>query len=125
MSTVDIHDYYPGGRHIKFDNKPLISNLLLSMINKLGIPMETFGDSTGILEISNVPHCSGGLTGTATVSPDPRHAMLFNSYHSGYNIPSLTKWRKHREEVSNSLCLRTSPDRIAGWDARTECQHDR
>jgi len=28
-----------------------MSNLLVAMLNKLGVPMEKFGDSTGILDI--------------------------------------------------------------------------
>jgi Protein of unknown function (DUF1552) len=40
-----------GGRHIKSAPDTTMSNLLLAMLDKLGIPMEKFGDSTGMLEL--------------------------------------------------------------------------
>jgi hypothetical protein len=40
-----------GGRHLMFPAKTTMSNLLLAMLDKFGIPVEKFGDSTGILEI--------------------------------------------------------------------------
>jgi hypothetical protein len=39
-----------GGRHVKYSEKPL-SNLQLSMLEKLGLPVEHFGDSTGDLNL--------------------------------------------------------------------------
>lgn len=36
-----------GGRHIKYDNATPLSNLHLTLLNKAGIPMETFADSNG------------------------------------------------------------------------------
>jgi hypothetical protein len=64
MSNGNAHDHYPlpvalfggasgrlkGGRHIAADNQPM-SNLLLSMADKVGIQMDFFGDSTGRIEI--------------------------------------------------------------------------
>jgi hypothetical protein len=40
-----------GGRHLRYNKHTQMSNLLLSMLDKLGVPMENFGDSTGKLEI--------------------------------------------------------------------------
>jgi hypothetical protein len=40
-----------GGRHLQFPDRTPHANLLLSLINKAGIPMESFGTSTGALEI--------------------------------------------------------------------------
>jgi hypothetical protein len=40
-----------GGRHIKTAPHTPASNLLLSMLNKLGLPEKSHGDSTGLLEI--------------------------------------------------------------------------
>ena len=40
-----------GGRHIKTAPHTPASNLLLSMLNKLGVPEKSHGDSTGLLEI--------------------------------------------------------------------------
>jgi hypothetical protein len=39
-----------GGRHLRFPEKPL-SNLQLTLIEKLGLPVEHFGDSTGELNL--------------------------------------------------------------------------
>jgi len=40
-----------GGRHLVFPAKTTMSNLLLAVLDKFGIPIEKFGDSTGKLEI--------------------------------------------------------------------------
>jgi hypothetical protein len=40
-----------GGRHLRFPKDTPMSNLLLSMLDVLGAPQETFGDSTGRLAI--------------------------------------------------------------------------
>ena len=40
-----------GGRHLRFPKDTHMSNLLLAMLNKLGARIDTFGDSTGMLEI--------------------------------------------------------------------------
>jgi hypothetical protein len=39
-----------GGRHIKFKEPTPLSNLHLTLLNKVGVPMETFSDSTGTVE---------------------------------------------------------------------------
>jgi len=41
----------PGNRHIHVDGEPTLSNLLLAMLRKLDVPAESFGDSTGLVEI--------------------------------------------------------------------------
>jgi hypothetical protein len=40
-----------GGRHIRNAKDTTMSNLLLAMLDKLGVPTEKFGDSTGMLQI--------------------------------------------------------------------------
>jgi hypothetical protein len=40
-----------GGRHLQFPKDTRMSNLLLAMLGKLGVRAETFGDSTGMLDI--------------------------------------------------------------------------
>jgi hypothetical protein len=65
MSNGNQHDHDPlpvvliggasgqlkGGRHLKFAPHTPMSNLLLAMLDKLGIQQDQFGDSTGKLEI--------------------------------------------------------------------------
>jgi hypothetical protein len=65
MSNSNQHDHDPlpivvaggasgkvkGGRHIKAAAKTPLSNLLLAMLHKLDVPAESFGDSTGVVEI--------------------------------------------------------------------------
>jgi hypothetical protein len=43
------HDY---GRHIRFPDETPMTNLLLSMLDRVGVPAETLGDSTGHLDIA-------------------------------------------------------------------------
>jgi hypothetical protein len=40
-----------GNRHVVLPSKTPMSNLLLSLLDKLGVHQEAFGDSTGPLEI--------------------------------------------------------------------------
>jgi Protein of unknown function (DUF1552) len=63
MSNSNAHNHFPlpnlvvggasgqnqGGRHLKYPDHTPMTNLLLSMLDKVGIPMETLGDSTGAL----------------------------------------------------------------------------
>lgn len=65
MANANEHDHAPvpmlvaggmsgqlqGGRHIRCTPNTPHSNLLLSLINKAGVPMESFGDSTEPLQI--------------------------------------------------------------------------
>jgi hypothetical protein len=39
-----------GGRHLRYANDTPLSNLYLALLDKLGLPMDQFGDSTGQLE---------------------------------------------------------------------------
>jgi hypothetical protein len=39
-----------GGRHVRYQNDTALSNLYVNVLDKLGVPVETFGDSTGKLE---------------------------------------------------------------------------
>ena len=38
------------GRHVKYADETPITNLYMSMLDKMGVPVETIGDSTGKLE---------------------------------------------------------------------------
>ncbi len=40
-----------GGRHLKYRTDTPMNNLLLSMLDKVGVPLEQFGDSTGRLDL--------------------------------------------------------------------------
>jgi hypothetical protein len=40
-----------GGRHLQFPKDTRMSNLLLALLDKVGVRLETFGDSTGMLSI--------------------------------------------------------------------------
>jgi hypothetical protein len=40
-----------GGRHIRNAKKTPMANLLLAMLDKMQVPAEKFGDSTGRVEI--------------------------------------------------------------------------
>jgi len=40
------------GRHLKLENATPMTNMYLSMLDRLGVPVESFGDSTGSLAIS-------------------------------------------------------------------------
>jgi hypothetical protein len=65
MGDGNQHNHYPlpiilaggasgalkGGRHIRNTPETTMSNLLLAMLDKLGIPTEKFGDSTGMIAI--------------------------------------------------------------------------
>ena len=39
-----------GNRHLKFDDPTPLSNLHLTLLNKIGVPMESFADSTGTVD---------------------------------------------------------------------------
>jgi hypothetical protein len=39
-----------GGRHIQFAKPTPLSNLHLTLLNKVGVPLETFADSNGRVE---------------------------------------------------------------------------
>ena len=39
-----------GGRHIRYDSPEPLANLHLTLLNKVGVPLETFADSTGTVD---------------------------------------------------------------------------
>jgi hypothetical protein len=63
MSNSNLHNHFPlpnlvaggacgklaGGRHLRYEDHTPISNLLLTLLEKGGMPMESIGDSTGDL----------------------------------------------------------------------------
>jgi hypothetical protein len=64
MSNSNAHDHFPlpnlvvgggagqmkGGRHLKYADRTPMTNLLVSMLDKVGVKQETLGDSSGRLE---------------------------------------------------------------------------
>jgi hypothetical protein len=38
------------GRHVRYPDETPMANLYLSMLDRMGVPVETLGDSTGRLE---------------------------------------------------------------------------
>ena len=64
MSNSNVHNHFPlptlvagggagqlkGGRHLKYPDHTPMANLLLTILCKSGIPIDSLGDSTGILE---------------------------------------------------------------------------
>ena len=60
-SNIHMHDNLPlvlvggaagqitGGRHVVYPKDTPVTNLFLNMLDKLGVPAEQFGDSTGKL----------------------------------------------------------------------------
>ena len=64
MSNSNAHNHFPlpnlvvgraagnhkGGRHLKYPDHTPMTNLILSMLDKVGVPMDTLGDSTGRTE---------------------------------------------------------------------------
>ena len=61
MSNSNIHDHFPlpnllvgkgagrlkGGRHIRYPDRTPMTNLLLTLLDKAGVPLDVLGDSTG------------------------------------------------------------------------------
>jgi hypothetical protein len=64
MSNSNAHDHFPlpnlvlggaagrmkGGRHLRYPDRTPMTNLLVSMLDKVGVKQETLGDSSGRLE---------------------------------------------------------------------------
>jgi Protein of unknown function (DUF1552) len=64
MSNSNAHDHFPlpnlvvggaagkmkGGRHLKYEDHTPMTNLLVTMLGKVGVKQEALGDSTGTLE---------------------------------------------------------------------------
>jgi hypothetical protein len=44
-----------GGRHLKYSGDPPLANLMVTIVDKLGIPIEKLGNSTGKLPIDGLP----------------------------------------------------------------------
>ena len=62
LSNSNLHTHYDlplalfgggfrGGRHVAYRNEPPMTNLLLAMLDKVGVPADTLGDSTGRLDL--------------------------------------------------------------------------
>jgi len=64
MSNSNVHNHFPlpnlvlggasgrhrGGRHLKYPDHTPMTNLLLAVLDKVGVPVDTLGDSTGALD---------------------------------------------------------------------------
>ena len=44
----------PSGRHIRYDDEPSMANLLVTLMDKMGVPVESHGGSTGALPIDTL-----------------------------------------------------------------------
>jgi hypothetical protein len=62
MSNSNLHDHFPlpnlvigggfkGGRHIKYPDRTPMTNLLLTLLGKAGVRIDSLGDSTGRVEL--------------------------------------------------------------------------
>jgi hypothetical protein len=47
-----------GGRHLRYADKPWMANLLVTLMDKFGLPVEKIGGSTGALPIDTLPGLS-------------------------------------------------------------------
>ena len=65
LSNSNLHTHYDlplalfgggfeGNRHVTYANEPPMTNLLLAMLDKVGVPADTLGDSTGSLNLNPV-----------------------------------------------------------------------
>ena len=43
-----------GGRHLKYADKPTMANLLVTLMDKLDVPIERLGGSTGRLPLDTL-----------------------------------------------------------------------
>ena len=43
--------WLPGGQHIRYDNEPTMANLLVSLLDKFDVPVDSIGASTGPLPV--------------------------------------------------------------------------
>jgi hypothetical protein len=43
-----------GGRHIKFTDRPSMANLLVTLMDKMEVPVERVGGSTGKVELDTL-----------------------------------------------------------------------
>ena len=81
MSDSNVHDFtdcrscwwaaaagqLKGGRHLRYPDGTPLTNLYLTVLNKLGVPVERVGDSTG-----QVAHLFEHLSPTWTAPPETR-----------------------------------------------------
>ena len=44
----------PGGRHIRYTDEPSMANLLVTLMDKMGVPVERIGGSTGALPVDTL-----------------------------------------------------------------------
>ena len=44
-----------GGRHIKYSGQPTIANLLVTLMDKMDVPVDHVGGSTGKLPVDTLP----------------------------------------------------------------------
>jgi hypothetical protein len=44
-----------GGRHLEYGDDPGMANLLVTLMDKLGVPVDSHGASTGALQLDTLP----------------------------------------------------------------------
>jgi hypothetical protein len=44
----------PSGRHLRFTDEPSMANLLVTLMDKMGVPVEKIGGSSGALPIDTL-----------------------------------------------------------------------
>ena len=49
----------PSGRHLVYEDEPSMANLLVTLMDKMGVPVESHGGSTGALPIDTLPGLLG------------------------------------------------------------------
>ena len=59
-----------GGRHLRYNDKPWMANLLVTLMDKFGVPVDKIGGSTGRLPIDDAPG-PGELRWPAMLRGDP------------------------------------------------------
>ena len=84
MSDGHAHDHFPlplavvgggcgalgGGRHLRYPDRTPMSNLLFTLLGRAGVPVTSFGDSTG--------ECAGNLNrGAPGINNWPRPVVIF------------------------------------------------
>jgi len=50
LPTLLIGDGIKGGRHIRYPTDTPVTNLFMTMLEKVGVPAESIGDSTGTIQ---------------------------------------------------------------------------
>jgi hypothetical protein len=52
-----VQDDWKGGRHLVYADKPSMANLLVTLMDKLDVPVEKIGGSTATFRLMRYPAC--------------------------------------------------------------------